>query len=106
MTAHELAEEGDVTGSGYSKTLTMMYPFRDIFNAANILKLSQLLHLKAWVVVSDSSSIASPHWRALFTDPYLVTLIEQGLANNTDYLAAGLRVQVVEAQDGPTPLAV
>ena len=45
------------------------------------------------VVVSDSSSIASLHWRELFTDPYLVTLIEQGLANNTDYLAAGLRVQ-------------
>ena len=49
------------------------------------------------VVVSDSSSIASLHWRELFTDPYLVTLIEQGLANNTDYLAAGLRVQEAEA---------
>ena len=49
------------------------------------------------VVVSDSSSIASLHWRELFTDPYLVTLIEQGLANNTDYLAAGVRVQEAEA---------
>ena len=49
------------------------------------------------VVVSDSSSIASLHWRELFTDPYLVTLIEQGLANNTDYLTAGLRVQEAEA---------
>ncbi len=49
------------------------------------------------VVVSDSSSIASLHWRELFTDPYLVTLIEQGLANNTDYLATGLRVQEAEA---------
>ena len=49
------------------------------------------------VVVSDSSSIASLHWRELFTDPHLVTLIEQGLANNTDYLAAGLRVQEAEA---------
>ena len=49
------------------------------------------------VVVSDSSSIASLHWRELFTDPYLVTLIEQGLANNTDYLAAELRVQEAEA---------
>lgn len=49
------------------------------------------------VVVSDSSSIASLHWRELFTDPYLVTLIEQGLANNTDYLAARLRVQEAEA---------
>ena len=49
------------------------------------------------VVVSDSSSIASLHWRELFTDLYLVTLIEQGLANNTDYLAAGLRVQEAEA---------
>ena len=49
------------------------------------------------VVVSDSSSIASLHWRELFIDPHLVTLIEQGLANNTDYLAAGLRVQEAEA---------
>ena len=49
------------------------------------------------VVVSDSSSIASLHWRELFTDPYLVTLIEQGLANNTDYLTAGLRVKEAEA---------
>ena len=53
------------------------------------------------VVVSDSSSIASLHWRELFTDPYLVTLIEQGLANNTDYLAAGLRVQEAEATCSP-----
>ena len=51
------------------------------------------------VVVSDSSSIASLHWRELFTDPYLVTLIEQGLANNTDYLAAG----VVGAGGGSNP---
>ena len=49
------------------------------------------------VVVSESSSIASLHWRELFIDPHLVTLIEQGLANNTDYLAAGLRVQEAEA---------
>ncbi|MGM9798956.1 MAG: TolC family protein [Parabacteroides sp.] len=49
------------------------------------------------VVVSDSSSIASLNWRELFTDPHLVTLIEQGLANNTDYLTAGLRVQEAEA---------
>ena len=49
------------------------------------------------VVVSDSSSIASLHWRELFTDPYLVTLIEQGLAHNTDYRAAGVRVQEAEA---------
>lgn len=49
------------------------------------------------VVVSDSSSIASLHWRELFIDPHLATLIEQGLANNTDYLAAGLRVQEAEA---------
>ena len=48
-------------------------------------------------VFSESSSIASLHWRELFTDPHLVTLIEQGLANNTDYLAAGLRVQEAEA---------
>ena len=49
------------------------------------------------VVVSDSSSIASLNWRELFTDSHLVTLIEQGLANNTDYLTAGLRVQEAEA---------
>ena len=49
------------------------------------------------VVVSDSTSIASLDWRELFTDPHLVTLIEQGLANNTDYLTAGLRVQEAEA---------
>ena len=49
------------------------------------------------VVVSDSTSIASLDWRELFTDPHLVTLIEQGLANNTDYLTAGLRVKEAEA---------
>ena len=49
------------------------------------------------VVVSDSTSIASLDWRELFTDPHLVTLIEQGLTNNTDYLTAGLRVQEAEA---------
>ena len=49
------------------------------------------------VVVSDSTSIASLDWRELYTDPHLVTLIEQGLANNTDYLTAGLRVKEAEA---------
>lgn len=49
------------------------------------------------VVASDSTSIASLYWRELFTDPHLVTLIEQGLANNTDYLTAGLRVKEAEA---------
>ena len=49
------------------------------------------------VVVSDSTSIARLDWRELFTDPHLVTLIEQGLANNTDYLTAGLRVKEAEA---------
>ena len=49
------------------------------------------------VIVEDTTSIASLSWRALFTDPDLVALIEQGLANNTDYLTAGLKVQEAEA---------
>lgn len=36
-------------------------------------------------------------WRHLFTDPYLQSLIQQGLAHNTDYRTAQLRVKEAEA---------
>ena len=36
-------------------------------------------------------------WREVFTDPQLQTLIEHGLANNTDYRSAQLRVEEAEA---------
>ena len=46
---------------------------------------------------SDTSSLASLSWRALFTDPYLQSLIETGLENNTDYRVAELQIQEAEA---------
>ncbi len=49
------------------------------------------------VLAEDTASLGNVDWRELFTDPMLVKLIEQGLANNTDYLSAGLRVEEAKA---------
>ena len=46
---------------------------------------------------NDTSGLGSMNWREVFTDPQLQTLIEQGLANNTDYQSAQLRVEEAEA---------
>ena len=49
------------------------------------------------VVTDDTVSIATIGWRELFTDPYLQTLIEQGLESNTDLLSAEQRVKEAQA---------
>ncbi|MDO4164998.1 MAG: TolC family protein [Bacteroides sp.] len=49
------------------------------------------------VAVEDTASIGNVDWRTLFTDPYLQSLIEQGLESNTDYLSAQLRVEEAQA---------
>ncbi len=49
------------------------------------------------VAAEDTVSLGSVDWRELFTDPLLVQFIEKGLANNTDYLSAGLRVEEAQA---------
>ena len=46
---------------------------------------------------SDTTNFGNAHWREVFTDPVLQGLIEQGLANNTDYRSAQLRVEEAEA---------
>ena len=46
---------------------------------------------------SDTTNFGNVHWREVFTDPTLQVLIEQGLANNTDYRSAQLRVEEAEA---------
>lgn len=46
---------------------------------------------------SDTTSLGDTEWRAIFTDPYLRTFIEQALENNTDYRSAQLRVEEAEA---------
>ena len=50
------------------------------------------------LVVADTSSFGDMPWRTVFTDPQLQTLIERGLANNTDLLNAALNVKMAEAQ--------
>ena len=45
----------------------------------------------------DTTNLGNAGWREVFTDPYLQTLIEQGLENNTDYQTAQLRVKEAEA---------
>lgn len=45
----------------------------------------------------DTTNIADISWRDFFTDPYLQKLIERGLAQNTDVLTAGLRIEEVRA---------
>lgn len=49
------------------------------------------------VAVGDTVNLGNLGWREFFTDPYLQTLIEQGLAANTDLLTAHLRVEEAEA---------
>lgn len=48
-------------------------------------------------LVSDTASFGNLPWREVFTDPHLQTLIEQGLAHNTDLLTAALTVQEAQA---------
>lgn len=50
------------------------------------------------LAVSDTASFGNLPWRSVFTDPQLQSLIEQGLAYNTDMLNAALNVKMVEAQ--------
>lgn len=50
------------------------------------------------LAVSDTASFGNLPWRSVFTDPQLQSLIEQGLAHNTNLLNAALNVKMVEAQ--------
>ena len=50
------------------------------------------------LAVTDTTSFGNLPWRSVFTDPQLQSLIEKGLANNTDLLNAALNVKMVEAQ--------
>lgn len=50
------------------------------------------------LVVSDTTSFGNLPWRSVFTDPQLQSLIETGLAHNTNMLNAALNVKMVEAQ--------
>ena len=50
------------------------------------------------LAVSDTTSFGNLPWRSVFTHPQLQSLIEQGLAHNTNMLNAALNVKMVEAQ--------
>ena len=50
------------------------------------------------LAVTDTTSLGNLHWREVFTDPQLQTLIEYGLEHNTDLLNAAQNVKMVEAQ--------
>lgn len=50
------------------------------------------------LAVSDTTSFGNLPWRSVFTDSQLQSLIEQGLAHNTNMLNAALNVKMVEAQ--------
>ncbi len=50
------------------------------------------------LAVTDTISFGNLPWRSVFTDPQLQSIIEKGLANNTDMLNAALNVKMVEAQ--------
>lgn len=50
------------------------------------------------LAVTDTTSFGNLPWRSVFTDPQLQSIIEKGLANNTDLLNAALNVKMVEAQ--------
>ncbi len=50
------------------------------------------------LAVSDTTSFGNLPWRSVFTDAQLQSLIEQGLANNTNMLNAALNVKMAEAQ--------
>ena len=45
------------------------------------------------IAPADTFSIGNISWRDLFTDPALQSLIERGLANNTDLRIAHLKVR-------------
>jgi len=49
------------------------------------------------VETTDTASLADLTWQEVFTDPQLQELIRLGLANNTDLLAAQLRVEEAKA---------
>ena len=49
------------------------------------------------LVVQDTASFGNLPWRAVFTDPQLQTLIEQGLERNPDLLNAALNVKMYES---------
>ena len=48
-------------------------------------------------LTGDTMNLGDMHWKDVFTDPCLQSLIEQGLQNNTDYQSAQLRVKEAEA---------
>ena len=50
------------------------------------------------LAVADTASFGNLPWRSVFTDPQLQSLIETGLANNTNLLNAALNVKMVEDQ--------
>ena len=50
------------------------------------------------LAVSDTTNFGNLPWRSVFTDPQLQSLIEQGLAHNTNMLNAALNVKMVEEQ--------
>lgn len=50
------------------------------------------------LAVTDTASFGNLPWRSVFTDERLQSLIEQGLAHNTNMLNAALNVKMCEAQ--------
>ena len=50
------------------------------------------------LAVADTASFGNLPWREVFTDPQLQSLIETGLANNTNLLNVALNVKMVEDQ--------
>ena len=50
------------------------------------------------LAVTDTASFGNLPWRSVFTDPQLQSLIEQGLAHNTNMLNAALNVKMVQEQ--------
>lgn len=51
----------------------------------------------AKVEVADTVNFGNSDWKEVFTDPYLQTLIELALQNNTDYQSAQLRIEESKA---------
>ena len=58
------------------------------------------------IAPADTFSIGNISWRDLFTDPALQSLIERGLANNTDLRIAHLKVQVNDLPPLLPPVAL
>ena len=48
-------------------------------------------------MATDTVGLGDIGWRDFFSDPYLQELIERGLAQNTDVLTAGLRIEEAQA---------